>query len=614
MYSFNLQTRGVGRGQSTIPSAVSSMSSMSSSPIPPHILLTQNQNRLPVENKIQQRNVFPKYTDFQNNHVNNNVDQHKTIIHVLDYSSGFGDYLRGSILLAQYAKYFNLNFKMNLSKHYMNNYVTKPDDHVDHVIPNTEKIHLIQFNGKDETSQIMYALIQRFIQSNQETIYITTNLYYNANLVSDDIRNYINSVLTFKQEYYDKAARLFNLKKYNVLHIRCKDECFTTDFNDFYLLSEIIKLQLDENTIVMSNNYVLKRKINKLFGFHFIDTNAFHTANITNSSELESTVIEYIILTQSVRTYCYSYYHHGSGFSEQCSVLHNIPYSVVYLPNKNINPDNVHLLINYYDELFHDRFILSRDTNKSNPVVEDDIIHTARDDIAFITLTNTGYIDYTLNCLQSLDRISMKQPLHVYCIGEKGYSVLKDRQVSCDLIQTNDNISGLQEFRRRKWSNITYYKFEIIYKNLLNHKFVCITDGDIVYENNQMFDYLLQNIGDNDLLIQSEGISDTDVCSGFMFIQSNETTRSIFHPDNVGKYRNVEGWDDQIYVNSVKYNLKYKKLPLKLFPSGNYFYTYSDMIDHPYLIHFNWITGNEKKTRMAKYNKWYIPSGSEHGL
>ena len=192
MYSFNLQTRGGGgRGQSTTPSAVS----VSSSPIPPHILLTQNQNRLPVENKIQQRNVFPKYTDFQNNHVNNpvnnNVNQHKTIIHVLDYSSGFGDYLRGSILLAQYAKYFNLNFKMNLSKHYMNNYVTRTDDddHVDDVIPNTEKIHLIQFNGKDETSQIMYALIQRFIQSNQETIYITTNLYYNANLVSDDIRN-----------------------------------------------------------------------------------------------------------------------------------------------------------------------------------------------------------------------------------------------------------------------------------------------------------------------------------------------------------------------------------------------------------------------------------------
>ena len=603
MYSFHYRTQRI----------TPQSSSRSGPPIPPpHILLTQNQNSIFVENKIQQRIIVPKYNiiDLPSNNLVNNIDNRKTIIHVLDYSSGFGDYLRGSILLAQYAKYFNLNFKMNLSKHYMNNYVTRTSDDNDNdndndVIPNTAKINLIQFNGKDETSQMLYALIQSFIRSNQETIYITTNLYYNTNLVSDDIRNYINSVFTFKQEYYDKAARLFNLKKYNVLHIRCKDDCFTTDFNDFYLLSEIIKLQLGENTIVMSNNYVLKRKINKLFGFHFIDTYAYHTANMTNSAELESTVIEYIILTQSARTYCYSYYHYGSGFSEQCSVLHNIHYSLVYLPNKNMNPDNAHLLINHYDELFHDRFILSRNTNKSNPAAEEGIVQTANDDIAFITLTNNGYIDYTLNCLQSLDRISMKQPLHVYCIGDKGYSVLQAKNVSCDLIQTNDNITEIQEFRRKKWSNITYYKFEIIYKNLLNHKFVCITDGDIVYENNQMFDYLLQNIDDNDLLIQSECISDNDLCSGFMFIQSNETTRSIFHPDNVEKYRNVEGWDDQIYVNSMKYNLKYKKLPLKLFPSGNYFYTYSDIIDHPFLIHFNWVIGNEKKTRMAKYNKWF---------
>jgi hypothetical protein len=55
-------------------------------------------------------------------------------------------------------------------------------------------------------------------------------------------------------------------------------------------------------------------------------------------------------------------------------------------------------------------------------------------------------------------------------------------------------------------------------------------------------------------------------------------------------------------------------LPLKLFPSGNYYYTYSDMIDQPYLIHFNWVGGDEKKIRMAKYNKWYIPSGSDRML
>ena len=85
MYSFHFRTQ-----------YNTSSSSRSDPPIPsPHILLTQNQNSIFVENKIQQRIIVPKY---------NNI-----INHVLDYSSGFGDYLRGSILLAQYAKYFTLS-------------------------------------------------------------------------------------------------------------------------------------------------------------------------------------------------------------------------------------------------------------------------------------------------------------------------------------------------------------------------------------------------------------------------------------------------------------------------------------------------------------------------
>ena len=58
----------------------------------------------------------------------------------------------------------------------------------------------------------------------------------------------------------------------------------------------------------------------------------------------------------------------------------------------------------------------------------------------------------------------------------------------------------------------------------MNNKYVCLTDGDIVFENNQMFDYLLNNIKDNDLLIQSEGIDTEELCSGFMFIKSNKNT------------------------------------------------------------------------------------------
>ena len=81
-------------------------------------IISQNQNRLPIENKIQKRIIIPKnhIIDLHNN-INSNVTCKKTIVHVLDNSNGFGDFLRGSILLAQYAKYFNLNFKTDVSRH-----------------------------------------------------------------------------------------------------------------------------------------------------------------------------------------------------------------------------------------------------------------------------------------------------------------------------------------------------------------------------------------------------------------------------------------------------------------------------------------------------------------
>ena len=558
----------------------------------------KNQNRLPytgVENKIQKRIITPTNNIIElHNNINSNVNCNKTIINVLDNSNGFGDFLRGSIILAQYAKYFNINFKLDVSRHHISKYLN-----IETELLIKAKINLICFNGKNNQDIALYSLIKQFINSNDEqNLYITTNLYYNMNLVSKDIKDYINSSLKFKQKYYDIAKELFDLKKYNVLHIRCKDEFLNMDFEDNYLLTEIIKLQLSGNTIVMSNNYSLKKKINKIFGFYYIDKNVYHSGKINDFTELESTIIEYIILSKSSHTYCYSYYHHGSGLSEQCSVLNNIPYCIVYLPFININKDNIELLIIHYTNLLENNYIIP----KSLEIVDDDNDYN---NIAFITLSNTGYIDYTLNCLQSLKNINMKKQLKTYCIGEQGYDILK-KDYMCELIIDEKNITNFQVFRTLYWSNITYYKFEIIYNNLLNNEYVCITDGDIVYENNQLFHYLLTNIEDNDLLIQSEGIYNIDLCTGFMFIKSNENTISIFNPENVKMYRNNVGWDDQIYVNTIKYKLKYKKLPIQLFPTGKYYYHYNNNIQQPYLIHFNWITGNQKKKRMIEYNKWYL--------
>jgi len=296
--------------------------------LPPPV---EYQNRLLLTHQKQTRTILPNNNTVDlYNTINSNVKSNKTIVHVLDYSNGFGDYLRGSILLAQYAKYFNVHFKMNLSLHDM----SKCIDAESEVLPTQEKKHLLLFTGNhnaDVNSDMkLRNIIESFVKSNDNHLYITTNLYYHMHFVTEDIKQYINSCLNFKPNYYDMANELFNLTNYNVLHIRCHDLFLNYEFEYAQLFSEIDKLQLGDNTIVMSNNSTLKRKLNKQFGFHFIDKGVFHSGKIKNETELESTIIEYIILSKASSTYCLSEYQHGSGFSEQCSVLNSLPYSVVY--------------------------------------------------------------------------------------------------------------------------------------------------------------------------------------------------------------------------------------------------------------------------------------------
>lgn len=145
----------------------------------------------------------------------------------------------------------------------------------------------------------------------------------------------------FKQKYYDKVNKLFDFNKTQVLHIRCTDDNFNTVFNDEQLINKIKSINLPKNTIIISNNYSIKVRMNKMFGFQFIDKPTIHVANSKIlADELESTIIEYIILSKSSHNYCISYYNHGSGFSEQCSILNNIPYTLYIINQSNIANSN----------------------------------------------------------------------------------------------------------------------------------------------------------------------------------------------------------------------------------------------------------------------------------
>ena len=271
-------------------------------------------------------------TKIRNNNDNTNIYRNindaiydKTVVHVLPTNPcwGFGDYLRGSISIAYYAKFFGIKFAMDMNANPISEYfVNNCEDN-----PPTNKIFYFDNNKYHD----IYLLFIKFMNSNEKKLYVTTNLLYNTKLPSQDIKDIINYFIQIKPDYYTVVDQLINLQNYNVIHIRCSDNCFDDKITAKglkILFDEILNLQLSCDTVIISNNYWLKKILNKKFGFHFIDKKPIHSASVSNSSELETTIIDYIILSRSTSTYCFTHYMHGSGFSEHCSVLNNIPYKV----------------------------------------------------------------------------------------------------------------------------------------------------------------------------------------------------------------------------------------------------------------------------------------------
>ena len=234
--------------------------------------------------------------------------------------------------------------------------------------------------------------------------------------------------------------------------------------------------------------------------------------------------------------------------------------------------------------------------------------------ITFISLTNKGYIPFTLNCIESLKLINSEYKLNCYCIDVDSYNILNECYDN-DLVhkiqnQTYSN-KELQTFREGNWKEVVVNKFNIIYYNLLKYEYVLFSDGDIVFERDGFVQYCYNMIRQNDmdLLLQTDYINrDNSIraCSGFMFIKSNSKTKSLFDPSKI----NMHDFEcDQIYINNkIKHNtndIRCGYLPQDLFPNGKYYYDNSKIIQNNYIIHFNCVRCNRKKYKMKKYGKLY---------
>jgi hypothetical protein len=253
------------------------------------------------------------------------------------------------------------------------------------------------------------------------------------------------------------------------------------------------------------------------------------------------------------------------------------------------------------------------------------------DDVTFCTLTNNGYVDYTLNCLESLKRIGLNNKLEVYCSDKKSFDKIKPHHDGThyfqhSIIDTNDRPMIL--FGKDGFGETMKLKLMVVHHCLKKSKYVLFTDGDIFYHKAGFIEYLLENIGDHNILIQNDkfenhvSISDKNpvCCAGFMFIKQTEETLDMYDIETATPlYRGLldtskcyGNFDDQIYLRNLRNNhndrVKMHILPSYLFPT--YYAIKGGLVpykcDTKYLVHYNYLIGSTKKQTMVQYNSWLI--------
>jgi hypothetical protein len=177
------------------------------------------------------------------------------------------------------------------------------------------------------------------------------------------------------------------------------------------------------------------------------------------------------------------------------------------------------------------------------------------------------------------------------------------------------NLNEFSAYGTEGFAKCCYIKIFLIYKFLKMGYNVFYTDGDIFYMKNPLDEINALNEENVDMWIQNDTCYDNsieNVCAGFMYIRSNETTQTYFNieiPEFTEKYNKFTAHTcDQHYLNIyIKPFLHVRTLPLNKFPNGNYYYNFSDIIQNSIvMVHFNWIVGHEKKERMKKYNMWLV--------
>ncbi len=238
------------------------------------------------------------------------------------------------------------------------------------------------------------------------------------------------------------------------------------------------------------------------------------------------------------------------------------------------------------------------------------------------TVTNYGYILYTLNLLKSLKPFGLDKKILLVSIDKKGADIL--RKLGYNVFCIDDNQLGkFSPWNTKGYDKICYLKLELIYRILSLGKNILLVDGDLVFLKDPMSDiqWWLEE-KHIDVHVQNDSLENTNknnMCTGYMLIKSNEKMIKLYDcVSEQGKKKYLEcAFDnnDQSYFNKfVKPHCTFQALTLMKYPNGQAFYNQPSRKETAILIHFNWVHGHIKMAKMKEYKMWLLTPEEEEQI
>ena len=266
-----------------------------------------------------------------------------------------------------------------------------------------------------------------------------------------------------------------------------------------------------------------------------------------------------------------------------------------------------------------------QDNNKNIYDINMNIDEYIYDNYIIWTMTSDGYTDITHNLYKSLEKANIPWKLLNICVDDESFKYFNDKKMPC--IRYNNNINT-KKGELSKYGSDDFMSFNRIKLDLLHYfsknsidkiKYVVYIDGDIIVSKDFIpyLQQLYQNEPNNYFYLQCDeqgkvtSTTCSNLCTGFISFKKEKIFKSPFNVYDEEKWKSIR--EDQPWVNIhlKEYKIPTLSLDQDLFPNGTYIEGNTSGIinklnNDRYILHYNWLVGNEKIQKMKENNNWYL--------